>query len=209
MFIMLFARWIFPRMFTPEFQKSADIFLVYSLLVIPRLVFPQTVIMGRKRTHINLYSAIIELGVNIPLSLMMIKWGYNLQGVAVATFISFLCGRLFLSGYLWVKMKIKPAEYIPVKLFLIYSFLLGLLFVLIDHRIIDIKWKFKRKNFIWQAGNDKFSDPAQPWWIPKCCLLKFKFLNSAYICHKRLPGKLQEGTGNTGLKNINHSSPCS
>ncbi len=139
MFIMLFARWIFPRMFTPEFQKSADIFLVYSLLVIPRLVFPQTVIMGRKRTHINLYSAIIELGVNIPLSLMMIKWGYNLQGVAVATFISFLCGRLFLSGYLWVKMKIKPAEYIPVKLFLIYSFLLGLLFVLIDHRIIDIK----------------------------------------------------------------------
>ena len=28
MVIMLFARWIYPRMFTPEFQKSADIFLL-------------------------------------------------------------------------------------------------------------------------------------------------------------------------------------
>lgn len=139
MFIMLFARWLFPRMFTPEFQKSADVFLVYCLLVIPRLLFPQTVIVGRKKTHITLIAALVELGINIPLSLLMIKWGYNLPGVAVATFVSFLAGKIFLSGYLWFKMKIKPADYIPVKLFLIYSVLLGLLFVLIDHRIIDIQ----------------------------------------------------------------------
>ncbi len=139
MFIMLFARWLFPRMFTPEFQKSADVFLVYCLLVIPRLLFPQTVIVGRKKTHITLIAALVELGINIPLSLLMIKWGYNLPGVAVATFVSFLAGKMFLSGYLWFKMKIKPADYIPVKLFLIYSVLLGLLFVLIDHRIIDIQ----------------------------------------------------------------------
>lgn len=139
MFIMLFARWLFPRMFTPEFQKSADVFLVYCLLVIPRLLFPQTVIVGRKKTHITLIAALVELGINIPLSLLMIKWGYNLPGVAVATFVSFLAGKMFLSGYLWFKMNIKPADYIPVKLFLIYSVLLGLLFVLIDHRIIDIQ----------------------------------------------------------------------
>ncbi|MGI6339078.1 MAG: oligosaccharide flippase family protein [Bacteroidales bacterium] len=138
MFIMLFARWLFPRMFTPEFQKSADVFLVYCLLVIPRLLFPQTVIVGRKKTHVTLIAALVELGINIPLSLLMIKWGYNLPGVAVASFVSFLAGKIFLSGYLWFKMKIKPAEYIPVKVFLIYSMLLGLLFILIDHRIIDI-----------------------------------------------------------------------
>jgi uncharacterized protein (DUF983 family) len=69
----------------------------------------------------------------------MIKWGYNIVGVAFATFIVYLIGKIFLAGYLWIKMKIKPSEYIPVKIYLIYSFLLGLLFVLIDHRIINIQ----------------------------------------------------------------------
>ena len=139
MLLMLFARWIFPRMFTPEFQKSADIFLIYTLLVIPRLLFPQTVVVGRKKTHITLYSSIFEFAVNIPLSLLMIKWGYGLVGVALATFIVYTVGKISLSAYLWIKMHIKPYEYIPLKLFLIYSSLLTLLFVLIDHRVIDIK----------------------------------------------------------------------
>lgn len=138
MIIMLFARWIYPRMFTPEFQKSADIFLVYSLLVIPRLIFPQTIIVGRKKTHITLIAALLEVGLNIPLSLMMIKMGYNIVGVALATFFVYLVGKIFLAGYLWIKMKIKPAEYIPVKVYMVYSSLLILLFILIDHRIIDI-----------------------------------------------------------------------
>jgi O-antigen/teichoic acid export membrane protein len=138
MVVMLFARWIYPRMFTPEFQKSADVFLIYSLLAIPRLIFPQTVIVGRKKTHITLIAALLEIGFNIPLSLLMIKWGYNIVGVALATFIVYLIGKIYLAGYLWIKMKIKPAEYIPLKVYALYSLLLGVLFVLIDHRIIDI-----------------------------------------------------------------------
>jgi Na+-driven multidrug efflux pump len=69
----------------------------------------------------------------------MIKWGYNIVGVAFATFIVYLIGKIFLIGYLWIKMKIKPFEYIPLKIYLLYSSLLIVLFVLIDHRIIDIK----------------------------------------------------------------------
>jgi hypothetical protein len=138
MIIMLFARWIYPRMFTPEFQKSADVFLVYSLLVVPRLIFPQTVIIGRKKTNIALIAAILEIALNIPLSLFMIKWGYNIVGVSIATFVVYLAGKIFLVGYLWIKMKIKPDEYIPLKIYMLYSSLLALLFVLIDHRIIDI-----------------------------------------------------------------------
>jgi len=138
MLMMLFTRWIYPRMFNPEFQKSADIFLIYSLLIIPRLVFPQTVIVGRKKTHISLIAAILELAINIPLSLLMIKWGYNIVGVALSTFIVYTIGKVFLVGYLWVKMNIKPSEYIPLRLYAFYSVLISILFILIDHRIIDI-----------------------------------------------------------------------
>jgi len=138
MVIMLFARWFYPRIFNPDFQKSADVFLVYSTLIIPRLVFPQTIIVGRKKTHITLIAAVLELALNIPLSLLMIKWGYNIVGVVLATFIVYIASKLFMISYLWFKMKIKPTDYIPLKPLAIYSVLLTILFVLIDHRIIDI-----------------------------------------------------------------------
>lgn len=138
MLMMVITRWIYPRMFNPEFQKSADIFLVYSLLIIPRLIFPQTIIVGRKKTHITLYAALIELMLNIPLSLLMIKWGYGLVGVALSTFVVYSISKVFLATYLWLKMNIKPAEYIPVKLYTLYSLLIAILFILIDHRIINI-----------------------------------------------------------------------
>ena len=49
MIMMLIARWFYPIMFRQEFELSSGIFLVYSLLIIPRLVFPQTIVIGRKR----------------------------------------------------------------------------------------------------------------------------------------------------------------
>jgi Na+-driven multidrug efflux pump len=137
--IMLSTRWFYPRMFNPDFQKSADIFLVYSLLVIPRLIFPQTIIVGRKKTYISLIAAVFELVFNIFFSFFMLNKGYGLVGVALATFIAYLFGKAILVGYCWSKMKIKPSEYIPVKLYLLYSALVTLVFVLIDRRIIDIK----------------------------------------------------------------------
>jgi O-antigen/teichoic acid export membrane protein len=138
MLMMLFSRWIYPTIFNPEFDRSAGIFLVYSLLIIPRLVFPQTIIVGRKKTHITLFAAILELALNIPLSLLMIKWGYGLVGVALSTFIVYTISKIFLAGYLWIKMNIKPSEYIPVRLYAFYSVVISILFILIDKRIIDI-----------------------------------------------------------------------
>jgi O-antigen/teichoic acid export membrane protein len=137
MLVLLFSRWLYPRMFTPDFVRSADIFMIYILLVIPRLLFPQTIIVGRKKTGIAMSAAIFELVVNIPLSLWLVK-DYGAVGVAVATFTVYFLSKVYLSGYLWVKMKIKPNQYTPLLTFFIYSVLLVILFVLIDHRVIDI-----------------------------------------------------------------------
>jgi len=62
--------------------------------------------------------------------------GYNIVGVALSTFIVYTIGKTFLVGYLWIKMKIKPSEYIPLRIYALYSVLIGVLFVLIDHRIL-------------------------------------------------------------------------
>lgn len=137
MLVLLFARWLYPRMFTPDFLRSADIFMIYIMLVIPRLLFPNTIIIGRKRTGVAMSAAIFELVVNIPLSMWLVI-DYGAVGVALATFIVYFLSKVYLSAYLWVKMKIKPSEYIPLVTFTVYSILLTILFVLVDHRIIDI-----------------------------------------------------------------------
>ena len=134
---MLVARWVYPRLFTPEFTRSADVFMIYLLLIIPRLVFPQTIVIGRRKTRIILIVAAVEIAVNVPLSLLLIR-PYGVVGVALATFIVYSLEKVYLIWYVWKKMKIRPAEYIPVASWLIWSALLVLLFVLIDHRIIDI-----------------------------------------------------------------------
>lgn len=137
MVMMLFANWFYPRLFTPEFSRSADVFLVYLLLIIPRLVFPQTILIGRKKTHITLIAAIVEIAINIPLSLFLIPY-YGVVGVALATFIVYSLEKIYMVIYVWKSMKIEPAQYIPMTKLLIYSALTILLFVVIDHKWIYI-----------------------------------------------------------------------
>jgi O-antigen/teichoic acid export membrane protein len=138
MVAMLLARPAYPVLFSPEYSRGADIFVVYLLLVIPRLVFPQTIIIGRKRTNIALATAAVTQIINIPLSLALIP-RYNVIGVALSTFAVYVLEKIFLIFYVKYKMRIKPIEYIPIKIFTIYSVLISILFILIDHRIIDIK----------------------------------------------------------------------
>jgi O-antigen/teichoic acid export membrane protein len=136
-FFLITARWFYPRLFTPDFIRSADIFMIYIMLVIPRLVFPQTIIIGRKRTRITLFAAILEISLNIPLSLWLVQY-YGAVGVALATFIVYFIEKIYLAGYLWTKMKIKPNEYIPLVTYAIYTVILTIVFILVDHRIVDI-----------------------------------------------------------------------
>lgn len=137
--IMLICRWLYPRLFNPDFAKSADVFLVYSLMIIPRLVFPHTIIIGRKKTHIIFIVGVMEVLLNITLSLLMIKWQYGIVGVAVSTFVVNVVSKIFLAAYVWFKMNIRPSEYIPLKIYAIYFALISAVFILIDHRIIDIQ----------------------------------------------------------------------
>ena len=137
MVAMLLARWAYPILFSSEYSKSASIFVIYLLLVIPRLVFPQTIVIGRQRTKIVLITAAVTQLINIPLSLALIP-KYNVVGVALSTFVVYVLEKIFLIFYVNNKMRIRPVEYIPLKVFTIYSVLISILFILIDHRIIDI-----------------------------------------------------------------------
>jgi O-antigen/teichoic acid export membrane protein len=138
--VMVFSKWIYNHLFTQEFNRSADIFMVYLLMIISRLVFPQTILIGMKRTKIFFWTSLVVIVSNIFLSLYLAN-DYNngalgLVGIALGTVIVHVFEKIFLIIYNYYMFGITPRQYIPVGWFLFYSTLITLVFALIDHRLL-------------------------------------------------------------------------
>ncbi len=135
--LVIFADPLYKLMFSPEFTRSADIFVVYLLTIISRMLFPHTILMGLKKNRPVLVVAIIEVIINIALSLWLVNH-YGAVGVALGTIIAYFIAKVALIIYNYVRLNISPMEYIPVKWYVGYSVLLGTVFVLLDRGIVTI-----------------------------------------------------------------------
>ncbi len=122
---MVLSDWAYPLLFNPEFTESAAVFNVYLLLVVSRLVFPQTLLIGLKKTKTIMSVASLELVVNFGLSIMLVQQ-FGLVGIAFATVIASVLDKLILM--LWLKSSegISPTNYWPWKWHLGYSVVIGL-----------------------------------------------------------------------------------
>jgi O-antigen/teichoic acid export membrane protein len=135
--IMLFSNWIFAHLFNKEFLRSADVFMVYLLMVISRLVFPQTILIGLKKTRIVFWASLLEIILNIIVSLLLIP-SYGIVGIPLGTALIHILEKIFLISYNYYALGIAPKTYIPVRWYLFYSLLILAEFILIDHKIIHI-----------------------------------------------------------------------
>nr|MDA3779756.1 polysaccharide biosynthesis C-terminal domain-containing protein [Bacteroidales bacterium] len=135
--LLFFAKPIFITMFSEEFTRSADVFVVYLLAIFSRLLFPHTILIGLKKTKVILIVSIIEVIVNLFLSLWFVEM-YGVVGVALATVIVYGFSRVLLIAYNYFVLKINPKDYIPIGWYLTYSSVLLVLFVLLDRGIIQV-----------------------------------------------------------------------
>jgi O-antigen/teichoic acid export membrane protein len=121
--LLFFSPLIYPVLFRPEFSQSAGIFNIYLLLLISRMLFPQSIIMASQKTGIIFKTALIEISVNIVGSyLLMLKFG--IMGVAIGTVIAFFSEKLILTIWCHYRLKISIRKYLPVKTWLIYTLIL-------------------------------------------------------------------------------------
>lgn len=129
--LLILSYYLFPIFYDQRFIPSAGVFNIYLLLVITRLIFPQTILIGLKKTRILVYASTFELVVNIGLSLILVRiWG--IKGVAMATLVAYLIERIFLILWVKIRMNITPRSYIHLGKHILWSAIIILTYVLVE-----------------------------------------------------------------------------
>jgi O-antigen/teichoic acid export membrane protein len=129
--MMLCSHWVFPIIFNVNFAGSATIFNIYLLLIVSRLLFPQTILIGLQKTTPIVAASILEIAVNVALSLWFIQfWG--IAGVAFGTVCAYLFEKMVLIVFLQKGYGIALAQYLNLKQHVLYSVLLAGTFVVIE-----------------------------------------------------------------------------
>ena len=127
--LMLLSPVLFPWVFNPDFAKSAPVFQIYLFVIISRLVFSSTLLIGLKANAVLTWIGGMELLVNIGLSLYLGQ-KFGLVGIAMGTLVAFTFEKLMQCIYLYRKHGISPKEYLDFRWFFGYSALLLIAFLL-------------------------------------------------------------------------------
>lgn len=129
--LVLSAYVLFPVVYGKNFLESAGVFNLFLLLITSRLLFPQTVLIGLKRTRILMTASFLELILNIGLSLILVQlWG--IRGVALATVIAYYFERAFLMTYTRMVTGISAVQYMDVRKHFSWSAILLLAYLLAE-----------------------------------------------------------------------------
>jgi O-antigen/teichoic acid export membrane protein len=127
--MMICSHWLFANVFNSAFIAGADIFNVYLLILSSRLVFPQTILLGLKKTKVLLFTSIAELVINIVLSILL-AYKFGIIGVAFGTLIACMFEKAVYLIYNKLVLKIDASCYINKKILSVYSIILiGLYFL--------------------------------------------------------------------------------
>ena len=126
--LLLASHPVFPVLFNPRFEESATIFNIYLLLVISRLLMPQTILNGLKYTSEIMRASFFELVLNVSLSLLFVQY-WGIAGIAFATFIAYLFEKIYLIISVKRKLNLNLADYHPVRYFVIYSLSILVIFI--------------------------------------------------------------------------------
>ncbi|WP_430973996.1 lipopolysaccharide biosynthesis protein [Sunxiuqinia rutila] len=129
--VLVCSNLLFPVVFTPQYALSAKIFNIYLLLITLRLIFPQTILIGRQITGVFLLVSLGEIVVNVGLSVILVQH-VGVIGVAYATLFANLFERIVLVYLVRKKLHVGMSQYVPVRLYLGYSFVFVVSYFVID-----------------------------------------------------------------------------
>lgn len=127
--LMLLSPLLFPWIFNTDFSQSVPVFQVYLFVIISRLVFSSTLMIGLKDNLTLTWIGGFELLINVVCSFYLGQ-KLGLVGIAMGTLIAFTFEKIMQCIYLSRKYAISPKEYLDFRWFFGYSALLLFAFLL-------------------------------------------------------------------------------
>ncbi|NND35331.1 MAG: hypothetical protein HKN76_22270 [Saprospiraceae bacterium] len=121
--LMIFSKSLFKIVYSTEFVESAMVFNTYLLIMISRWLFPQALLIAMEKHRAVFRISLFELVINIGLSLLLVPY-LGLVGIALGTVIAFWAEKILMMLQLKIRHNIAISEYVPVKIFALYSGLL-------------------------------------------------------------------------------------
>lgn len=111
--LFIYSREIMILLFQ-KYADSAPVFQIYIGILVSQFFFAQSVILGKGLSKINAWIGIIEVVLNLILSLILIRT-FGLLGPAIATLIAHWAFQLMIFGYCHHKFGIPVNEFLPTK----------------------------------------------------------------------------------------------
>ena len=130
--LLLISHPVFPVIFNPKFAESATIFNIYLLIIISRLLLPQTLLNGLQISKPIMNAALLELILNVSLSLILVRV-LGISGIAFATFIAYLFEKIYLAVVVKRRLNVSISQYIPAGIYSLYSALILVIFIFAEY----------------------------------------------------------------------------
>ena len=128
---LISSKFLYPLIFSHAFEQSASIFNIYLLLIISRMIFPQSILLAINRRDLILKTAYREVIINI-LSSVILMWKFGIIGIAYGTFVAFLSEKLILA-YRLKMLKIDFQQYTDFGKWIIFSTITVLLCFFVEN----------------------------------------------------------------------------
>ncbi|GAB4456950.1 MAG: hypothetical protein Fur0028_11590 [Bacteroidales bacterium] len=129
--LLLVSFYLFKYVFNPNFIESAHIFNVMLLLIIPRMLFPQTILMAKGQNSYLLLSSILEFMIKLIMSIWLLSI-MGLLGIAFATLIAFIFEKVMLMYFVKKQNDILPQQYTYLGWYFFYSGLIIVVYFLVE-----------------------------------------------------------------------------
>ncbi len=127
--LALASKWLYPLVFSAEFESSYLIFNVFLLVLISRLVFPHTILMALEENQFIFRVSVIELCLNIISSIFLLRY-FGLAGIAMGTVIAYSFEKIAYIIFLNRKYRINLQQYTDIQWLSFYSIVLIAVFFL-------------------------------------------------------------------------------
>ena len=120
--LVLVSYYLFQFFYGAYFDTSFLVFNFFILLLLSRVLFPQTILVGLGKTKYFSYASAAELALGVCLSLLWVE-DHGVMGVALAMICAFTVEKLILIAVCY-REKVPFFKYFPVGLYLGYMSLL-------------------------------------------------------------------------------------